>query len=212
MVEYLGDIPVVCNSHQAAHEWQFSKSLVIWHGFDPAEFPPATYEKGIVSPLGPLVLSRPHYRGYFLYRKVFDGFYDELSPETLRVPEPHVLYSGNAYAQARYWNYVDEIRRYSVYFNPTLRSPMPRARAEPMMCGVVTVSARNHDVDLFIKNGINGFYADDPHELRDQLRFLIRNPDQTRRIGAAGRTLAMDVFNHDRFLGDWMKLVGKLVG
>ena len=124
LVEYLGDIPVVVNSHQAHREWEFKRSRVIWHGFDPTEFPPATHERGILSPLGPLVTSRPHYRGYFLYQKVFEGFPPEHAPETLRVPEPHVLYTGNAYAMAKYRNYVDEIRSYSVYFNPTLRSPM----------------------------------------------------------------------------------------
>jgi glycosyltransferase involved in cell wall biosynthesis len=207
MVEYLGDIPVVCNSHQAQRDWRFRKSRVIWHGFDPAEFPPATYQRGIVSPLGPLVMSRPHYRGYFLYREVFDGCFEELRPETLRVPEPHVAYSGNAYAAAKYQNYVDELRRYTVYFNPTLRSPMPRARAEPMMCGVVPVSARNHDVDMFIENGVNGFYGESADELREQLRYLVRNPEAARAMGRRARETAMRVFNIERFLGEWALLV-----
>src|SRR5262249_54026816 len=157
LVEYLGDIHVVCNSHQAEAEWRFKRSSVIWHGFDPVEFPPATYERGILSPLGPLVLSRPHYRGYFLYRAVFDRHYEELRPEQLHVPDPHFHYVGNAYAVAKFRRYVDEIRRSSVDFKPRLRSPMPRARCEPMLCGVVTVSARNHDVDRFIENGVDGF-------------------------------------------------------
>ena len=45
LVDYLDDVTVVCNSHQAQREWQFNDSHVIWHGFDPAEFPPATYER-----------------------------------------------------------------------------------------------------------------------------------------------------------------------
>jgi glycosyltransferase involved in cell wall biosynthesis len=165
-----------------------------------------------LSPLGPLVTSRPHYRGYFLYKKVFEGFPLEYAPQTLQVPEPHVLYTGNAYALAKYRNYVDEIRSYSVYFNPTLRSPMPRARAEPMMCGVVTVNANNHDVDMFIRNGVNGFYSDEPGELREMLLYLMRNPEATRRIGAASRQTAMDLFNHDRYLTDWVELLGDVLG
>ena len=212
LVEYLGDIPVVVNSHQAHREWEFKRSRVIWHGFDPTEFPPATHERGILSPLGPLVTSRPHYRGYFLYRKVFEGFPPEHAPETLRVPEPHVLYTGNAYAMAKYRNYVDEIRSYSVYFNPTLRSPMPRARAEPMMCGVVTVNANNHDVDMFIKNGVNGFYSNEPAELREMLLYLVRDREAARRMGAASRQTALELFNHDRYLTDWMELLGDVLG
>ena len=211
LVDYLGDIHVVCNSYQAQAEWQFRRSSVIWHGFDPAEFPPATYERNIVSPLGPLVLSRPHYRGYFLYREVFNGHYDQLRPETLRVPEPHPHYVGNVYAIAKFRLYVDELRRYSVYFNPTLRSPMPRARGEPMMCGVVTVSARTHDVDRFIENGVDGFYADNADELRSQLYFLHRNPNATQRIGQAGRTKALKAFHIERYLSDWRALLAQII-
>lgn len=210
LVDFLGDIPVVCNSHQAEAEWRFRRSRTIWHGFDPSEFPPATYERGILSPVGPLVLSRPHYRGWFLYRKVFDGHHAELRPETLRVPEPHPRYATNTYAVAKYRRYVDELRRYSAYFNPTLRSPMPRARCEPMMCGVVTVNAANHDVERFIENGVDGFYSNDPDELRDQLRHLLRNPAAVRTMGAAARRKAMSVFHVDRYLSDWRTLLTDL--
>jgi glycosyltransferase involved in cell wall biosynthesis len=212
LVDYLGDLPVVCNSHQAADEWRFRRARVIWHGFDPAEFPPSTYERGILAPLGPLVFTRPHYRGYFFYRQVFDGCYDELQPHSLRVPEPHVGYQGNAYAWAKYRNYVDELRRYSVYFNPTLRSPMPRARGEAMMCGLVPVSTRNHDADRFIDNGVNGFCSDSAEELREQLRFLRREPDAARRIGRNARRTALKLFNHDRFQADWRALIREVVG
>jgi glycosyltransferase involved in cell wall biosynthesis len=211
LADYLRDAHVVCNSYQAQAEWQFHRSSVIWHGFDPTEFPPGTYERGILSPLGPLVLSRPHYRGYFLYQKVFAGCRDELRPETLRVPEPHPAYAGNAYAIAKFRRYVDEIRRYSVYFNPTLRSPMPRARGEPMMCGVTTVSADNHDVSRFIDQGVDGFYANDAGELREQLRFLVRNPDAARRMGAAARAKALQVFHIERYLAQWSELIREVV-
>jgi hypothetical protein len=211
LVEYLREAHVVCNSYQAHAEWRFHRSSVIWHGFDPTEFPPGTHERGILSPLGPLVLSRPHYRGYFLYQKVFDGCRDELRPETLCVPEPHPAYTGNAYAVAKFRRYVDEIRRYSVYFNPTLRSPMPRARGEPMMCGVVTVNADNHDVSRFIEQGVDGFYSNDADELREQLRFLVRNPDSAIRMGAAARAKAVQVFHIERYLAQWSELIREVV-
>jgi glycosyltransferase involved in cell wall biosynthesis len=211
LVNYLGDTLVICNSHQAEREWGFRRSRVIWHGFDPTELPPATYERGILSPMGPLVLSRPHYRGYYLYKKVFTDFPTEFLASSLVVPDPSPLYQCNQFATWKYRNYVDEIRRYSVYFNPTLRSPMPRSRGEPMMCGVVTVNAKNHDVDLFIKNGVNGFYAEEPGELKEQLLFLLRNPAAAREIGAAGRRTALDIFNIDRYLEDWRAVIQSVV-
>lgn len=212
LVDYVKDIEIVCNSHQAQREWGFHKSRVIWHGFDPSEFLPATYSKGILSPLGPLVKSRPHYRGFYLYQQVFSPEFPEIFlPETLSVPDPDIDYVENVFAITKYKNYIDQIRQYSVYFNPTLRSPMPRARCEPMMCGVVTVNANNHDVDMFIKNGANGFYSNDPDELREQLLYLMRNPEATRKMGAEARKTAIDVFNHDRYLADWAALLKSVV-
>lgn len=212
LVKYVEDIEIVCNSHQAQREWGFHRSRVIWHGFDPTEFPPSTYERGILSPLGPLVSSRPHYRGFYLYQQVFNSdFPSEFLPSRLTVPNPDIDYTGNIFALGKYKNYIDQLRKYSVYFNPTLRSPMPRARAEPMMCGVVTVNANNHDVDMFIKNGVNGFYSNDADELREQLLFLMRHSDAARKIGAEARRTALDVFNHDRYLSEWTALLRSIV-
>ncbi len=209
LVDYLKDTLVICNSHQAQAEWGFRRSKVIWHGFDPMEFPPATYEKGILSPLGPAVSARPHYRGYDLYKQVFADFPAQYAPSTLFVPDPSPLYAGNAFAVWKFRNYVDEIRRYSVYFNPTLRSPMPRSRGEAMLCGLVTVSANNHDVDRFIRNGVNGFCSNDPGELREQLLFLCRNPEAARRMGSEGRRTALKTFHVDRYLEDWRETISQ---
>lgn len=209
LVEYLKDTLVICNSHQAQAEWGFRRSKVIWHGFDPLEFPPACYEKGILSPLGPAVTARPHYRGYYLYQQVFADFPAQYAPSTLYVPDPSPLYAGNTFATWKFRNYVDEIRRYSVYFNPTRRSPMPRARGEAMTCGLVTVSADNHDVDRFIRNGVNGFYAREPGELREHLLYLCRNPDAARRIGGEGRRTALKAFHLDRYLADWRETIAQ---
>ncbi len=208
LVDFLQGIQVVCNSYQAQSEWMFRKSKVIWHGFDPAEFPPAIYEKGILTP-GKTMKERPHYRGYYVFQKTFEDFPREYLPGSLSVPEPHILYEKNTnpYAYAKFRNYVDNIRQYSIYFNPTLRSPMPRCRGEAMMCGLVPVSANNHDVELFIKNGENGFYSNDPYELREYLLYLLKNPDKCRKIGEASRLLAMDIFNHDRYLHAWEEII-----
>ena len=211
LINYLGDILVINNSYQAQKEWNFHKSKVIWHGFDPIEFPSTTYSKGILTPCSDALISRPHYRGYNIYQQVFKNFPSEYYPSTLSVKEPHILLQGNDYAYARFRNYVDNIRQYSIYFNPTIRSPMPRSRGEAMMCGLATVSLNNHDVDLFIENGVNGFFADNPTELREILLYLSENPQEAQKIGRKGRELAMDIFNHDRFLKTWDEIIQELI-
>lgn len=79
------------------------------------------------------------------------------------------------------------------------------------MAGLVPVSLRNHDVDLFIKNGVNGFYADTPEELAEQLLWLADHPRDREKIGCASRATAMDIFNQDRYLAEWSRLLNTLV-
>ena len=70
-----------------------------------------------------------------------------------------------------------------------------------MMTGLVPVCLDNHDVELFIDRGVNGFYADEPDELADFINYLFRNREAARSIGIAARRTALDIFNHDRMRG-----------
>ena len=207
--DVLHETLVINNSYQAQKEWNFNKSKVIWHGFDPTEFPKATYKKGILVMGKKAMKTRPHYNGYIVYKEVIKNFPKKYLPEFLPVKEPNKAYGtdNNWYANCKFDNYVRALGEYSIYFNPTIRSPMPRTRGEAMMCGLAIISTKSHDVELFMKNGVNGFYSDDPSELREYLLYLSENPTIAKEVGEAGRHLAMDIFNHDRYLMDWEKTI-----
>jgi len=153
---------------------------------------------------------RPGYRGADLLDRVAARLPAPL--ERLRVAEPNLLLRGNAYAAARFAHYVAALHGFDIYFNPTLRSPMPRSRGEAMLCGLATVNADSHDVDRFIENGINGFYASSTEELADQLGFLLADPARAWRIGLAGRETEMRLFHIDRYLDDWRRLIRDVLG
>lgn len=80
-----------------------------------------------------------------------------------------------------------------------------------MMAGLVTVNMRNHDVDLFIRTGVNGFIADSPDEMAEQLRFLNENPLARKKMAGASRMTALERFNQDRYLADWDRLLRQVV-
>ncbi len=208
-VNYLDDIIVITNSYQAQSEWKFNKSKVIWHGFDPNEFPLGTYKKGILSLADQAMISRTHYRGYHIYQEVTKKLPKENQPSSLNIITPQSYNSPNHYALLKFLNYVNNIREFSIYFNPTIRSPMPRSRGEAMMCGLATVSLKNHDVDRFIKNGFNGFYAETPQELAEILTYLLAHPDATYIIGQNGRDRAMDLFHIDHYLEKWEQTIAE---
>lgn len=214
MVGLLADVPVVVNSHQAQAEWAFRQSRVIWHGFDPQEFParhgPPNRPARILTLPQDALAERPYCRGLDLLDRVADSVNAPL--ERLRVPEPNLLLGGNAYARAKFAHYVAALHRFDIYFNPTLHSPMPRSRGEAMLCGLATINADSHDADRFIENGINGYIADSPEELAGHLRRLAGDPDLAWRIGRAGRETAVRVFHVDRYLGDWRRLIRDVLG
>lgn len=214
LVHFLGDVLVVCNSHQAQQEWGFKNSTVIWQGFSPHEYPERVKDREILTLPYAALHNRPHYNGLFIYNEILELLNGSMQIASLDVPDPPKSYPlrSSEWAEAKFRNYAREIGRYSIYLNTTLRSPMPRTRGEAMMAGAITVSMRNHDVDQFIQNGVNGFFADSPEELAEQLRFLKHNPAAMNKMSAASRLTAMDQFNQDRYLSQWEKLLKELVG
>lgn len=204
-------VRVVCNSHQALDEWQFHDARVIWHGFDPQEFPAGTYRRDILALEADK--HRPHYRGAWEHELVLKALDESIRVETAEHPGAALeIRDGNAFASKNFRSYIDRIRQFTVYLNTTLKSPMPRSRGEAMMTGVIPVCLNNHDVSLFIENRVNGFFADTPEELADYINHLFRNRAEAVRIGAAARRTALDVFNHDRYLTNWTQLLADTVG
>jgi glycosyltransferase involved in cell wall biosynthesis len=211
LVNYLKDVMVICNSHQAEREWGFHKSRVIWHGFDPAEFPRSMYHKKVMGLTN--MLGRPHYRGFEILNVVNSYLPEQLQVAGVATPEPKYYKEkeNNDYAFAKYRNYVDAIREYSIYLNPTVRSPMPRSRTEAMMCGLVTVSYKSHDVDMFIRNGVNGFYSDSPKELAEYIIFLSNDDSALKKVANESYKTAIDIFNNDRYMHDWQETIFRIV-
>jgi len=214
LVDAMQDITVVCNSYQAQKEWSFKKSRVIWHGFAPSDYPPGPNDSGIlVPPLGAMK-ARPHYNGWFIYEATRRDVRREIKLHSLETPNPAgpVRIGDIDWATEKYHNYVRTLAKFGVYFNPTRRSPMPRTRAESMMAGLISVSHAGHDVELFIKNGVNGFYSDDPAELARQLRFLNRGGTSVNSMRARSLQTARDLFNQDRYLAAWNELISDTLG
>jgi len=207
LVAYLKDVLVVCNSHQAREEWGFHNSRTIWHGFSPHDYPEIARDGRVLTMLGAALENRPHYNGRFVVQRI-EEILGRGAVNPLRVPEPPKSYVKDTpdWAESKFRNYARAVGGYSVYLNPSLRSPMPRSRGEAMMLGLVSVSMRNHDVDLFIRNGQNGFFGDSAEELAEQIAYLIRNPSVTERIGDASRRTATDLFNQDRYLSAWSNI------
>lgn len=215
LVEALKNITVVCNSYQAQEEWSFYNSKVIWQGFAPHEYLPVKTpgECKILTMSKEAIENRPHYNGYFVMNDISLALGERYPMGNLHVLSPPHTYipRTNEWAKVKYENYTRELARHSVYVNPTVRSPMPRTRGEAMMAGLVSVSLRNHDVDMFIDNGVDGFYADSSAEMAEQIKFLAANDTFRFEMAVKSRRKAIDVFNQHRYLSTWENLISEVL-
>jgi glycosyltransferase involved in cell wall biosynthesis len=215
LVDLIADRLVICNSHQARSEWGFRKSRTIWHGFSPHEYPLGPRDHGILSMGADAYVNRPHYNGQLAFNVISRLLVEiGIQVSTLSVDDPSSAYAPNTndWAQTKYHNYARQLSQFGIFLNLTLRSPMPRTRGEAMMAGLVPVSMNNHDVDLFIVNGVNGFIGSTEGEINEYLQWLIGNPAKREKIGNEARRTAFDIFSQSRFLADWDSLIHDLIG
>jgi hypothetical protein len=202
---------VVCNSWQAKSEWGFENCRVIWHGFDPDEFRMGSHKRDVMTLRDDQ--ARPHYRGMFEQIEIEQRLDPGIEivrggPDDLPIEAQNT----NDFAARKFRSYIDHIGQFKFYLNATLRSPMPRSRGEAMMTGTIPVTLANHDVEMFIENGVDGFYSDRPEDLACFINDTIRKEHKVAAMSAAARKKAIDLFHCRRFQNDWWQLLEDRLG
>ena len=73
------------------------------------------------------------------------------------------------------------------------------------------VTVPGNDVEEYIEHGQTGFIAHTYEGARDTLRMLLRDPGMAWEIGQAGREAARRFFHKDRFVEDWLEMLGEIL-
>jgi hypothetical protein len=201
MREAIGDNIMVVNSHQAREEWGFGE--VIIHGLDPNEWIDSPLKENLifttVSP-GTIDINDDGWAEYY-NRRTFQEVKKEID----------ITHIGSDVTFESWTDYKNFIGHSLIYFNPTLHSPMPRARTEAMLSGACVVTTRHHDADRFIVDGENGFLCDSKDEMVQRLIWLRCNPTEAKKIGQAGKKTALDLFSMKRFQLEWRDLIQRAI-
>jgi GT2 family glycosyltransferase/glycosyltransferase involved in cell wall biosynthesis len=212
LVRSLDGTLVITNSFQAAREWQFVQSSTVWHGFDPLHYPPCDSTGQVISVSA--MRDRPDYRGLRFYESVRALTRAQIHhlgsgvPNNIQKPKILETYAdANLLGLANYRNYIQVARQYGVFFNSTQRSPMPRVRGEAMMLGQAVVTRSEHDSELFIDNGYNGFISDDAAETAQLLDELCQNQVLRKIVGRRARETALDLFHANNYVEEWRALI-----
>lgn len=201
--ELVGETMIVCNSHESQALWAYPRSQTIIHGFTPEEWPATTYAhaEAVVS-LPPIPATTPF----------FGSFYNIALMEEVRRRVP-VTWIRRDVSFGRWEDYRAWLGQRSIIVNPTRRSPMPRARGEAMMMGLVPVTTNHMGEDRFIEHGVNGYLVPDEAEaIAETVMRLLRDRDLCGRVGRAARQTAMERFSWGRWAGEWMTLLDQIRG
>lgn len=190
---------VIMNSRRAAEEWGFGTP--IWHGMDPNEWFDRPKEPRVITMISPGGLDK------YYDRTFLRGIKEALLEEGIN--HCHITVDW----QAKDWDdYRDFVSRSLIYINPTLESPMPRARTEAMWGGCCVLTTPHHDASEFIKHGENGFIIPrNPQEVVELVKNLLKNYDKTIEIGKNGKETAKKLFTWDRFHDEWMRFLNNSI-
>jgi len=212
LLSMIGDLPVVCNSEQARQEWDGGEEREDRYG---------------------LPQFRAIVHGYRVDEFLNFGL-EERRPEAITICSGGDIsrwYHGTAIVErlmrdipALYWygpmgnrpwcNTYDEYRTMLasslVYLSPTSRAPMPGSRTEAMLSGCCVVSVPGNDWEAYVRPYYDGVICETYKEIRNVLRFLIGRPEVAYNIGQRGREVARQVFHHERYVAEWMDVLGEI--
>jgi glycosyltransferase involved in cell wall biosynthesis len=194
---------IIFNSHTAQKQWGFHddpRAKTIIHGLEEKDWWDLPKEPRVVTMISPAGLDKYYDRTFLRAVK------EEL--ETRGIYHCHIT------VDVRFSNW-DEYRKFLgsslIYFNPTLESPMPRARTEAMLSGCCVITTLNQDSETFIKDGVNGYRAiRNPKYIADLCEGLINNYNKAIEIGQEGRKTALKLFNHERYMNEWREVLDEL--
>ena len=106
---------------------------------------------------------------------------------------------------------LDLLCNASVYFNPSIMSPVPMSLLEAAAVGTPIVSTAYCESGTIFKNGEHGIITNDSIELREGIRFILANPQKAKIMAIEARKVVKNFFDPSTFQEEWMKLFNKVI-
>uniref|UniRef100_B8HSR2 Glycosyl transferase group 1 n=1 Tax=Cyanothece sp. (strain PCC 7425 / ATCC 29141) TaxID=395961 RepID=B8HSR2_CYAP4 len=94
---------------------------------------------------------------------------------------------------------------YRFFFNPIRYTSLGLAVCEAMQVGLPIVGLATTELTTVVENGVSGYVDTNPAALLEVMNFLLDEPDEAHRWGAAARTYALERFSIHRFIRDWQQ-------
>jgi len=201
MKEKMGNNFMVVNSYEAVDRWGWGYPLI--HGLDPKEWWDLPKEPRVTISVSPGGLDKYYNRTLMTYIKTSVKEKTGLD----------VYHIGVNYVPADWDDYRQFIGRSLIYINPTLDSPMPRARSEAMLSGCLVLTSRYHGAGDFIKHGVEGFIIpDNPNSYAETCEQLIYyHYGEAVEMGQRGKEKAIKLFDKSRYQKDLYYIITEIL-
>jgi glycosyltransferase involved in cell wall biosynthesis len=195
----------VMNSFKGFYQKNVKHKYIV-HGFDPNEFRKIDIKKiNRVLTVANVFKPRDHFLDYGTYSLVSKslGICDVVGHGNNDITE--------SIGEAKSFNdLIKFYNSYSVYLNTTVRSAMPRSRAEAAMSGMAIVSTSNYDIDKYFIHNKNILFANNSSDMVIAVRKLLNEPDLCLKMGEEARKVALEHFHIDKHVADWNNLLRSL--
>jgi glycosyltransferase involved in cell wall biosynthesis len=200
MKSIIGDNFMIVNSYDSVERWGWGYPLI--HGMSSNEWWDMPKEPRVVISLSPGGLDK--YYNRTLLTAIKGAIYEKTGASFIHITVNY---------EARDWDdYREFLGGSLIYINPTLDSPMPRARTEAMLSGCCVLTSKYHNADEFIESGKNGFIVpDNPLSYAAAVDMLLSEGyREAIEIGQRGKETAQKIFNIDRYLDDMWFVINEV--
>lgn len=196
-------IEMVVNSYRATSPAEWGWGTPIVHGMNPDDWFDLGKEPRIFTALSP--------GGCDLY------YNRECANEVARIlfeKYGHTLWWAKINVETgKSFNFYREFLGGSlIYFDPSFRTPMNRARTEAMFSGCCVVQVEGaHDLERFARPDESMIMIPNrPDQIAELLAELLENQyDRCVVIGQEGKKTAIEKFSYKRYRDDWINLLNK---
>ena len=175
------------------------KQHYIVHGYDPEEFRPIDIAKNSrVLTIANHFKKRDKIMGYDIWEHV-----RRVHPVCDVIGSKNEDVNGAIDHLDSLQELIETYNHYSIYFNPTRKSAMPRSRAEAAMCGMPIVSTMFYDFSLYFKPGKDAFLSNSKEQLSRDIGKLLKSEQMREDYGQRSRELAIKYFHINDYIDRW---------
>lgn len=208
--EYLGqvqlllkDVQKVFISGKKRQDWGLSGELIL-PGLDVSEYGGYHGNRETVLQVGNLLQERDLMMGYSVSKEIVGSH----ALTTLGL-NPNI--PGSRLSQG-FQDLLEHFRSSRVFINTTVdeyEDGYNLSMLEAMATGMPVVSSWNASSPL--EDGKNGYISKDAGYLNERINFLLKNPQEARKLGQQAQKTVQEKFPLKRFLQSWQKVIEKSV-